>query len=279
MSHRAHVFQTATTDLGGFGGWPGLGEVRPEQVPALVRNLVVHMDRSGAVPERRRDEPSMRQVAQMLGRLHDLGDAAITAPRPAGRRLVGHCRSSSVLATALYRRLGVAARPRCGFAAYYADGRDFYGDHWVVEIWDQPAARWKPVDTELDAATREAHCVGFDPADVPRDELILAGQAWLDCRAGSAPAHRFGPYPDRPGWRQLADQLARDAACLCGQETGPFDIWLPEPLAADHEKVLDVLAAITLDTDVTAAHLAGLMTAHPWLEAPAGLRPPSADPP
>ena len=193
MSHGAYVAQSGASDLGEWGSWCGAGELLPGQVPAVVRNLVVHMDRAGALPEHRCDEPSIHRVADMLARLHDLDDAAITTPRPAGRRLVGHCRTSSVLATAFYRHLGVAARPRCGFAAYYADGRDFYGDHWVVEVWDQPAARWRLVDTELDAATRAAHHISFDPADVPRDEFILAGQAWMDCRAGSAQATCSAP--------------------------------------------------------------------------------------
>lgn len=274
MPHDAYVAHTASTDLGVYGSWPGIGELRPEQVPAVVRNLVVHMDRAGAVAAHRSDEPAIRRVADMLARLHDLVDAAITAPRPAGRRLVGHCRTSSVLATAFYRQLGIAARPRCGFAAYYADGRDFYGDHWVVEVWDQATATWRLVDTELDAASRAAHDISFDPADVPRDELILAGQAWLNCRAGSARARMFGPYPDRTGWRQLADQLARDAACLCGQEPGPFDSWLPERLAPELEQVLDELAAISLEPTVTAADLDDLRIRHRWLVPPAELQLP-----
>jgi hypothetical protein len=210
----------------------------------------------------------MRRVADMLSRLRDLSEEAITAPRAPERRLVGHCRASSVLATAIYRQSGVAARPRCGFAAYYAGGRDFYGAHWVAEAWDQPAARWKLVDTELDAATMAAHRISFDPADLPRDEFILAGQAWLDCRAGTAPADRFGPYPDRTGWRELADQLARDAACLCRHEAGPFDTWLPELLTARNEQALDLLAQMTLRPDITAADLDDLRADHPWLAAP-----------
>jgi hypothetical protein len=265
MSHGTYIAHTAMSDLGGPGSWCGIGGLRPGQVPAAVRNLVVHMDQAGGVPADRSDEPLMRRVSDMLARLHDLDDAAITEPRPAGRRLVGHCRTSSMLATAFYRQLGVAARPRCGFAAYYADGRDFYGDHWVAEVRDEPGARWRLVDTELDSATREAHHISFDPADVPRDEFILAGQAWLDCRAGSALARMFGPYPDRTGWRQLADQLTRDTGCLCGQETGPFDSWLPEHLTPEQQQVLDTLAATSVQPAVTAADLDDLRTRHHWL--------------
>jgi Transglutaminase-like superfamily len=265
MSHGAYIAHTATSDLGGYGSWCGIGELRPGQVPAAVRNLVVHMDQVSGGPAHRSNEPSMRRVSDMLARLHDLDDAGITGLRPVERRLIGHCRTSSMLATAFYRHLGVAARPRCGFAAYYADGRDFYGDHWVVEVWDEPAARWRLVDTELDSATSAAHHISFDPADVPRDEFIPAGQAWLDCRAGSAQARMFGPYPDRTGWRQLADQLTRDAGCLSGQEAGPFDSWLPEQVTPELERVLDVLAAISIEPAVTAADLDDVRAHHRWL--------------
>jgi hypothetical protein len=75
----------------------------------------------------------------------------------------------------------------------------------------------------------------------------------------------FGPYPDRTGWRQLADQLTRDAGCLCGQETGPFDSWLPGQLAPEQQQVLDTLAAISVQPAVTAADLEDLRTRHHWL--------------
>ena len=37
MPHDAYVAHPATTDLGVYGSWRGIGELRPEQVPALVR--------------------------------------------------------------------------------------------------------------------------------------------------------------------------------------------------------------------------------------------------
>jgi hypothetical protein len=62
-------------------------------------------------------------------RIHQLDPAPPWTARPVTERLVGHCRTTSVLACALYRELSVPARVRVGFAAYYADGRDFNGDH------------------------------------------------------------------------------------------------------------------------------------------------------
>jgi hypothetical protein len=270
VAQREYVRQTATSALGDDVAARDLARLESGEVPATVRALVVHMDQvPGGAPSDRSDEPAIRDVAVMLARLRGLDPTGgLTGPRSPGSRLIGHCRTSSVLATALYRNLGLAARPRCGFSVYYADGRDFFGDHWVVEVWDEPAATWRLVDTELDDETRAVHGITFDPIDVPRDQLVLAGRAWLDCRAGSARPETFGPYPERTGWQQLADQLLRDAACLCGQEVGPFDSWSPQPLAEDDREVLDALARACTEPGVTSVDLAPLRTAHPWLVPP-----------
>ena len=184
--------------------------MRPAQLPAVVRGLVVHMDRAtGIADSRKLSEARMIGVAEMLQRIHQLDPAPPWTARPVAERLVGHCRTTSVLACALYRELSVPARVRVGFAAYYADGRDFNGDHWVVEIWDATSSRWRLVDPELDDATREEHCIEFDPEDVPRDQFILAGQAWLDCRGAAASAETYGPYPEATGWSAIAAQLGR----------------------------------------------------------------------
>ena len=222
----------------------------------------------GELPWSRRDELAMRLVSSMMARLHELDPSGLSEPRPLDRRLVGHCRTSSVLAVSFYRQLRVPARARCGFSVYYADGRDFYGDHWVVELWNEPTGTWRLLDTELDQPTRTAHDISFDPANVPRDQLILAGQAWIDCRAGAADPSAFGPYPDRTGWRRVADQLLRDVACLRRLEVGPFDSWLPTELSDPHEQVLDALALTSTDPFVTDEELRPLCEANPWVSPP-----------
>ena len=225
----------------------------------------------GELPSSRRNEPAMRLVSSMMARLHELDSSDLTEPRPLERRLVGHCRTSSVLAVSFFRQLRVPARARCGFSVYYADGRDFYGDHWVVEVWNEPTGTWRLLDTELDATTRTTHNISFDPANVPRDQLILGGQAWIDCRTGAADPRMFGPYPEQTGWRRIADQLLRDIACLLGLEVGPFDSWLPAELSDTHEQVLDDLALVSTDLFVTEEELRPVCTANPWVPPPADM--------
>ena len=255
---------TRITDPGVWGSWARLAAMDIGSIPRIVRGLVVHMDQ---VPDTalhsRAGEPCLRSVADMLGRLHELDPAPLTTPRPVERRLIGHCRQSSVLASAMYREARVPARARCGFARYYADGRDFLGDHWVVEVGDQ--GRWRLVDTELGEEAVAQHGIGFNPHDVPRDQFILAGQAWLECRRGTASPLRFGPYPSKTGISAVALQVVRDAWCLLGEEPGPFDRTEDEGLATEDALLVDQLARATVRTDVAKEDLLPLMTAHPWL--------------
>jgi hypothetical protein len=269
MSHGSYIAHTRVTSLGEDDRHDAVALLDLSTIPSTVRSLVVHMDQvPGTLPTSRTDEPAMRRVSSMMGRLQELDQAELNEQRPVERRLVGHCRTSSVLAVSFYRELGAAARVRCGFSVYYADGRDFYGDHWVVELWNAPTRTWRLLDTELDEPTRAAHNISFDPANVPRDQLILAGQAWIDCRAGSADPTTFGPYPDQTGWRRVADQLLRDVACLCGSEVGPFDSWLPTELDGSHEQTLDALAAASTELDVSDETLRRLCEENPWVCPP-----------
>ncbi len=230
-----------------------------EGLAALVRGLVVHRDRVGdaQIPnERLLAEPQMRRVVTMLERIRWLDDRPLSAPRVPAHRLIGHCRSSSVLLCALLRKQGVAARARCGFSVYYAEGRSFYGDHWVVEYWNETNSRWQLADAELDAETRAQHGVTFDPLDVPRTQLILAATAWLECRAQP----RWGWYgqdPTTTGRAYVGNQLLRDAACLGKQEVGAFDNWLPPLVGQTELATLDRLALATqsLQPDVQISRL------------------------
>jgi hypothetical protein len=186
----------------------------------------------------------------MLARIHELDFRPLAEARDPAARLVGHCRSSSVLLTAFLRAQGTPARPRCGFSVYYAGGREFYGDHWVTEYWDTDDAaagsgRWQLADAELDDETMREHGLTFDPVDVPRTQLLLAAVAWQQGRADSDAWRWFGAHPDDTSQSYVAGQLLRDAACLVRREPGAFDSWLPGDVG-DRVQTLDRLANFTL---------------------------------
>jgi hypothetical protein len=131
----------------------------------------------------------------------------------------------------------------------------------VVEYWD--GGGWKLGDAQLDAVQVGALKPSFDPADVPRDQFVIAGQAWRDCRAGRANAADFGIFEMRGLWF-IGGNLVRDAAALNNAPMLPWDVWggMPEPVESDPKSDggitpertawLDHLAELTLEPD---AHL------------------------
>jgi hypothetical protein len=235
----------------------------------LVNGLVVHQDRMS--PEiraqgTRADEPRLRHAAAMLDRLRALDASPPTVPRPAPRRLVGHCRSSSVLLCCFLRETGTAARTRSGFSVYYAGGREFYGDHWVTEYRGGPDDGWLLVDAELDDATRAEHDITFDQIDVPRDQWLSAAEAWRRGRRDDDSWRWFGAHPSDVGPDYVAGQLLRDAAGLVREEVGAFDVWVPQPLDPVLP-LLDDLARLLLD-DPDPVGIRSYLDGHPALRPP-----------
>jgi hypothetical protein len=184
----------------------------------------------------------------MVAALRDLDPRPPAESRAPQDRLVGHCRTSSVLLASFLRHRDVAARPRSGFSVYYAGGREFYGDHWVTEYWHRSSSAWRLADAELDETTCREHGIGFDPLDVPRDQLLLAGVAWQDGRTDEDRWRWYGAHPGDTGRAYVAGQLLRDVACLARDEPGAFDSWAPDPLAP-YLGDLDLLAVRTLEPD------------------------------
>ena len=80
------------------------------------------------------------------------------------------------------------------------------------------------VDAQLDARQCELFKVTFDPLDVPRDQFLVAGDAWRLCRAGKAQPQAFGIL-DMHGLWFIASNVIRDVAALNNHEMLPWDVW------------------------------------------------------
>ncbi|HVN84486.1 MAG TPA: transglutaminase-like domain-containing protein [Candidatus Binatia bacterium] len=230
----------------------------PSELPALcavVQGLLIHPFWTGAygvtLPEERQEEVQLRSVEEMLTRLLALDDRPLTVARPADRRLVGNCRHFSTCLCAILRHHGVPARARCGFGAYFMAGS--FEDHWVCEYWNAAQSRWVMVDAQLDAVQRNVVKPPFDVLDVPRDQFIIAGDAWQRCRSGAADPQRFGIFDMRGLWF-IRGNVVRDLAALNRIELLPWDAWgLMSKVDADQSAEdlvqLDRVAALTLADD------------------------------
>jgi hypothetical protein len=241
------------------GGYTGLLTDLPTDIGALcriVQGQLLHVfwaERYGVqVPAERQQEPGIRHVRHLLARMAGSGVTSLTQGLPPEKRLVGNCRTFSVLLCALLRHQGVPARARCGFGTYFEAEK--YIDHWVCEYWHPGERRWILVDAQLDDFQCEALAVDFDPLDVPRDRFLVGGKAWQLCRSGAADPGRFGIF-DLWGLWFVRGDFVRDVAALNKMSLLPWDGWGiidvsdDEMLPAD-TAFLDQLAGLTAE-DVT----------------------------
>lgn len=164
----------------------------------------------------------MRGVEEILDSIARQDGRPLPQARPPGERVVGVCRHFTLLHVAMLRRQGIAARARCGFGAYFDKGK--FIDHWATEYWNEDVRRWLLVDAQLDQRQRELFGIAFDPLDVPRDQFVVAGDAWRLCRSGRADPGAFGIL-DMYGLWFIAGNVIRDVAALNNHEMLPWDVW------------------------------------------------------
>jgi hypothetical protein len=232
MSEYALDFYAQPSFLTDPGPHAGLFSALPDNVRALcrvVQGLLIHPYWAGAygyaIPKERASEYQIRGVAGKLERILELEDRPLLEPRSPERRLVGNCRDYAVLLTAMLRNKGIPVRTRCGFGAF--------------------------VDAQLDDVQREALRIPFDPCDVPRDQFLPGGRAWLMCRHSEADPDTFGYGDTVGGLPNIRGNLVRDVAFLNRVEILGWDYWgLIEGDEADLDEedlgLLDEAATLSL---------------------------------
>jgi len=199
----------------------------PTDLARVVRNLMIHRMEGPlfgyTVPEDRlHDDAETRYIDEILRLIVARDPAPLSEPRPFEDRFVGICRDFALLLCSFLRAKGVPARIRSGFADYFT-GDGFHADHVVTEYWDDERG-WLFADAQLYAG----HEVDFDPADVPRDRFLVAGEAWRLIRAGAAEPKSFGlklPGVEMVGYWFVAGNIRLDLADLNKTEMLLWDVW------------------------------------------------------
>jgi hypothetical protein len=224
----------------------------------IVQGVLIHRDIAPwlydlKLTEQQRDDGHVRPLAQMLERIHTLDDRPLTVARDPAHRMPTVCRHFSLMLSAILREQGTPSRARCGFGAYFTPGK--FEDHWVCEYWHAQQARWILVDAQMDPVQRKAFQLKFDPLDVPRDQFVIAGDAWQQCRSGRADAKNFGlTHINESGLWFIAGNVVRDFASLNRMEALPWDVWgMMEmgdaSLTAERKTLLDRVSALSLAGD------------------------------
>jgi hypothetical protein len=244
----------------------------------VAQGLLIHehMAQSYGVTLSDSDRASVhtRPVEQILAQIVANDSRPLDVPRTPEGRLPGNCRHFTVLVTAMLRASGTPARARCGFGGYFGTG--YFEDHWVCEYWHAGQQRWMLADAQIDDVQRGWFPIDFDLTDVPRDRFLIAGDAWAQCRSGTADPAKFGlSLIHETGDWWIAGNLMRDAAALLNVELLPWDTWgaMPGPNdPMDEVAVLfDRLAALTQEPDKAHAEL-GRLCQDERLRVPAKVR-------
>ena len=241
----------------------------PADVAALakiVQGIAVHQYMADAygfeVPEARKAESNIRHANKILDRILALDDSPLSVARPVEKRVVGVCHHFALLLTALLRAKGIPARYRCGFGAFFNAPK--FEEHLVCEYWNDVEARWILADAQLDEVWRRNLGFAFDPLDVPRDQFVVAADAWTQCRSGRADPGKFGIFVgELRGLWFIAAELIRDVAAFGKVEMLPWDGWgaMPHPgqeLDAGQLAFFDRLAALTTNPDASHQELRAL---------------------
>lgn len=224
----------------------------PEGLAKIVQGLMIHEHIAQlydvTLTAEQHAQAHVRSVEGMLAAIAARDGAPLAERRAAGRRQVGVCRHFTLLHVAMLRHHGVPARARCGFAAYFQKGK--FLDHWVTEHWDSARGAWVLADPQVDELQRSLFKVAFDPADVPRDQFLVAGDAWRLCRSGTADPQDFGIL-DMFGLWFVAGNVVRDLAALNNREMLPWDVWGPmaAPGQAPDLALFDRLAELSRTPD------------------------------
>jgi hypothetical protein len=216
---------------------------------------------------------NLRTIAQKLSLLQRSDPRPLTATRSLSQRQIGNCRDFSVMLTAILRHQGVPARARCGFGAYFLPNH--FEDHWVCEYWNADQQRWVLVDAQLDEFQCRELGVTFDPLDVPREQFVVAGQAWQICRQGLAVPQQFGIF-EWHGWWFIWGNVVRELLAFNKIELLPWDVLpgcmsheLDDPLPTGAELALcDGFAALTLAGDAAFPELRAIFEGDPRFQAP-----------
>ena len=198
----------------------------PGALAKTVQGLLIHQHIAPAygvtLSRDQQAQPHVRAVEKILDDILTRDGRPLSAERATNERQVGVCRHFTLLHMAMLRTQGIPARARCGFGAYFEKGK--YLDHWVTEYWNERRKRWQLFDAQIDDRQRELFRIEFDTADVPRDQFLVAGDAWSLCSGGKADPSAFGIL-DMHGLWFIAGNLIRDVAALNNREMLPWDIW------------------------------------------------------
>ena len=140
------------------------------------------------------------------------------------RRLAGRCHHFMVLLLSMMRAKNIPSRARCGFGAYFNRGTTKITG--CSSTWNAHEQQWVLVDPQFDDVWRQRLQIQHNILDVPRDQFLVAADAWNLCVRDAADPARFGAvFAGLYGLWYVAGNVVRDVAALNKVESLPWDVW------------------------------------------------------
>ncbi len=249
----------------------------PDGVPelcAVIHGILIHRAWAPAygwkLPDERMQDAQARTTHAILDRIFAMDPRPLHESREPHVRFAGTCRDFALMLCSMLRVRGVPARARCGFGRYFLAGQ--FEDHWVCEHWDGAAEQWVLTDSQIDGVQRAALKLEFDPVDVPRDQFVIAGDAWELCRSSREDPMKFGIF-DMHGLWFVRGNVQRDFASLNRAEVLPWDSFgmmleIAPGKEPSNEQIalLDRIAALTREPDANFEEIRALYAAEPSLQ-------------
>jgi hypothetical protein len=129
-----------------------------------------------------------------------------------------------------------------------------------------------PLDAELTPDVCRRRAIGFDPADVPRDQFLIASSTWRALRRGERDPARFGVSAlGLSGLWFAGGSLLRDVAALGMEEVMVWDHWGPARDFRPGAEIppgwlerLDRLADALVREPAGYDDVQAIVAAHPW---------------
>ncbi len=234
----------------------------PTTIPELckiIQNVIIHifwLQAYGMRPSDLKDqkrninkELNQRSVHEKLSTIFSLKDEPLTERRKPNTRVLGNCRDYSVLLASILRYNGISARVRSGVSRYFfPPPKDFHEDHFICEYWHPDDHRWVMVDSQIDEIQNKTVKVKINLHDIPSDQFLNAGHAWIKFREGKVKPKKIGLSGSKwLGERFLIDKLIQDFACLNKVEVLAWETWgicdLQRKLKPNEYEELDKLAS------------------------------------
>lgn len=181
--------------------------------------------RAGPAPTARQlTDIDNRWIEQICATAVERSPGPLLHRREARDQVGGCCRDHTLLAVAILRQHGIAARSRVGFAGYLHP--EFHHDHVVGERWCAQEQRWVRFDPEF--AADDLDLPMHDLPRGPEAPFQSGADAWLAYRARQIDPHTYGVDPQRLGERGagfIQWYVLADLAHLMGTELLLWDVW------------------------------------------------------